>query len=76
MCIVACPFGAVTFDGDRRQVIKCDLCGGLEPWCVGFCEPGALTYSLPSLVSVAKKRVAGRRLLAGMGRSTRGDKRA
>ena len=75
MCIVACPFGAVTFDSDRRQAIKCDLCGGVEPWCVRFCEPGALTCKLPSVVSMAKKRVAGRRLLEGIGRSTGRDER-
>ena len=63
MCIVACPFGAVILDGDRRQAIKCDLCGGVEPWCVRFCEPGALTYELPPAVSLHKKREAGRRLV-------------
>lgn len=70
MCIVACPFGAISFDVDRRQVIKCDLCGGVEPWCVRFCEPGALTFKLPSAASVDKMRVAGRRLVEAMGRST------
>ncbi len=71
MCMVACPFGAITFDVDRRQSIKCDLCGGVEPWCARFCEPGALTYKLPSTVSMDKKRVAGRRLVEAVGRSTR-----
>ncbi len=63
MCVVACPFGAVTLDRDRRLAIKCDLCGGVEPWCVRFCEPGALTYKLPSAVSVEKKRNTGRRFI-------------
>jgi carbon-monoxide dehydrogenase iron sulfur subunit len=63
LCVVACPFGAVALDRDRRQAIKCDLCGGDEPWCVRFCEPGALTYKLPTAISLQKKRVAGRRLL-------------
>jgi Fe-S-cluster-containing hydrogenase component 2 len=63
LCIVACPFGAVTFDTDQRMPIKCDLCGGVEPWCVRFCEPEALTYKLPSAVSLHKMRVAGRRLM-------------
>ena len=63
MCVVACPFGAITLDKDRRQAIKCDLCGGAEPWCVRFCEPGAITYQSPSSVSQYKKRVAGRRLV-------------
>ena len=67
MCVVACPFGAITLDKDRRQAIKCDLCGGAEPWCVRFCEPGALTYLPPSSVSLYKKRVAGRRLAEALG---------
>jgi carbon-monoxide dehydrogenase iron sulfur subunit len=67
MCIVACPFGAISFDRDRRQVVKCDLCGGVEPWCVRFCKPGALSYLPPSAVNLEKKRVAAQRLLEGMG---------
>jgi carbon-monoxide dehydrogenase iron sulfur subunit len=67
MCIVACPFGAVTFDSDRRQAIKCDLCGGSEPWCVRFCEPGALTYELSPAVNLRKKRKAGRRVVEALG---------
>jgi Fe-S-cluster-containing hydrogenase component 2 len=63
MCIVACPFGAISLDKDRRQAIKCDLCGGAEPWCVRVCEPGALTYKPPSAVSLDKKRAAGRFLV-------------
>ncbi len=69
MCMVACPFGAATFDADRRRSIKCDLCSGVEPWCVRFCEPGALTFKLPVAASMDKKRVAGRRLLKAVGRS-------
>jgi len=63
MCIVACPFGAITLDRDRRQAIKCDLCGGVEPWCVRFCQPGALTYEPPPAISLHKKRIAARRLV-------------
>jgi carbon-monoxide dehydrogenase iron sulfur subunit len=66
MCVVGCPFGAVAFDMDRRRAIKCDLCGGVEPWCVRFCEPGALTYKLASTVSVDKKRAAGHRMLEAL----------
>ena len=67
MCIVACPFGAIALDRDRRQAFKCDLCGGVEPWCVRLCQPGALTYELPPAVSLYKKRVAARRLAEGLG---------
>ena len=70
MCMVACPFGAITFDMDRRQVIKCDLCGSDDPWCVRFCETGALTYRLPPVDSMVKQRVAGRRLVEAVERST------
>lgn len=73
MCIVACPFGAISLDRDRRLVIKCDLCSGAEPWCVRFCEPGALVYQLPSAANLYKKRVAGRRLVEAL--SARKDKR-
>jgi carbon-monoxide dehydrogenase iron sulfur subunit len=73
MCIVACPLGAVTLDTDRRQAIKCDLCGGVDPWCVRFCEPGALTYKLPPAVSVDKKRLAGRRLVEVLSTRPAGD---
>jgi carbon-monoxide dehydrogenase iron sulfur subunit len=75
MCVVACPFGAVTLDKDRRQAIKCDLCGGAEPWCVRFCEPGALTYQPPAAVSLYKKRVAGRRLVEALGARPVGGRR-
>jgi Fe-S-cluster-containing hydrogenase component 2 len=73
LCTVACPFGAVTFDFDRRQAIKCDLCAGMEPWCVRFCEPEALTYKPPPAVSLYKKRIAGRRLVEAFGTRLAGD---
>ena len=73
LCVVACPLGAVTLDRDRRRAIKCDLCGGDEPWCVRFCEPGALTYTLPATVSLDKKRDVGRRLVAALSTRPVGD---
>ena len=42
VCIVACPFGAISWTADGR-IIKCDLCGG-EPLCVKVCTREALTY--------------------------------
>jgi len=30
-CNIGLLFGAVIFDRDRRQVVKCDLCSGVEP---------------------------------------------
>lgn len=73
LCSAACPFGAITLDRDRRLAIKCDLCGGVEPWCVRFCEPGALSYRPSSSVSLHKKRAAGRRLAQALSDRPLGD---
>lgn len=43
MCMLACPFGAIHFDGKALVSRKCDLCQG-EPNCVKFCISGALQY--------------------------------
>ena len=69
MCMVACPFGAVQFDADQKRVIKCDLCDG-EPYCVRFCQAGALSYPWPTEASLNRKRIAGRRLVEAAERST------
>jgi Fe-S-cluster-containing hydrogenase component 2 len=66
LCIVACSFGAITLDMDSRQPIKCDLCAGVEPWCVRFCEPGALTYQLAPAVNLRGKRAAASRLVKAL----------
>lgn len=42
-CMWVCPFGAISYDPDRHQVFKCDLCGG-EPACVKVCVPRALQF--------------------------------
>jgi anaerobic carbon-monoxide dehydrogenase iron sulfur subunit len=43
MCMLACPFGVMSFDSTRGVTVKCDTCGG-DPECVRFCAPGALEY--------------------------------
>ena len=46
-CIIACPYGALTKDVDRRTVVKCDLCPGRDvPVCVANCPNEALVLSL------------------------------
>lgn len=45
MCVMACPFGAITSDGDRHLAVKCDRCPDLDrPACVAACPTGALVY--------------------------------
>ncbi len=41
-CTMVCPFSGLHVQSDRK-VVKCDLCGG-DPYCVKFCETGALKY--------------------------------
>lgn len=46
MCIMSCPFGAVTREkGEKKVASKCDLCAGEKlPVCVANCPNEALTY--------------------------------
>jgi Fe-S-cluster-containing hydrogenase component 2 len=39
---MVCPFSGLRVLSDRK-VVKCDLCGG-DPYCVKYCETGALKY--------------------------------
>ncbi len=44
-CIIVCPYGAIKVDTDRKVVVKCDLCLGLDvPACVANCPNEALVY--------------------------------
>lgn len=43
MCVNACPFGCIHFEGRRRIAAKCNLCDG-DPKCVQNCMAGALHY--------------------------------
>lgn len=61
MCLVSCPFGAIIYDIDKRQVIKCDLCGG-EPQCVRFCPTEALQFLPKKLAHLPKRDSLGRRM--------------
>ena len=44
MCVLVCPFGAIS-EGTSHKVTKCDLCEGVgEPSCVAACPTGALSF--------------------------------
>ena len=62
MCVIACPYGAMSVHPVGRKVIKCDLCLG-DPRCVKFCEPEALRFVEPEAVSFGKREAAARRLV-------------
>jgi anaerobic carbon-monoxide dehydrogenase iron sulfur subunit len=44
-CAPACPYGALGFHPETRQLLVCDLCGG-EPACVPYCVTGAITAAV------------------------------
>lgn len=44
LCMIACPFGVISYDAQRGLVYKCDLCRG-DPECVKWCFTGALVYT-------------------------------
>ncbi|RLF09322.1 MAG: ferredoxin [Thermoprotei archaeon] len=48
-CVVACPFGMLRLDEERKVVVKCDMCidrikQGLQPACVATCTAEALKF--------------------------------
>ncbi|MCK5548711.1 MAG: 4Fe-4S binding protein, partial [Thermoplasmata archaeon] len=53
LCVVVCPFSAITTF--RDEIIKCDLCNG-DPTCVKYCATGALTYD-DELKESSKRRM-------------------
>ena len=54
-CIIACPFGAPSYDHIERVSIKCDYCDG-DPQCVSFCNPKAIYYVSGEMVSLSRRR--------------------
>ncbi len=49
-CILACPYGVLVRDKDRKVVAKCDLCPEHEvPVCVANCPNEALLLSVEDI---------------------------
>lgn len=57
MCMIACPFGAVSVDPLTKKVVKCDLCVG-DPACAKFCPTGAIEYLPAETYSLMRQRDA------------------
>ncbi|MBF7083378.1 4Fe-4S dicluster domain-containing protein [Desulfallas sp. Bu1-1] len=44
-CVLTCPYGNIFINDESRQIIKCDLCAGLDSrYCVSHCPNEALVY--------------------------------
>ncbi len=56
MCVNACPFGCIHFEGLRRIAAKCNLCDG-DPKCVHNCMAGALHFGdINDLADIKRKK--------------------
>ena len=62
ICLMACPFGNMSFVTERRKVQKCDLCEG-EPECVAACPFGALQFKEAEVSTLHQKRLTAERLM-------------
>jgi len=70
MCMLACPFGTMLFDGERGICMKCDLCGG-DPACVKECVSGALSFEAEEEFHTRQRYRVDRRLAAVLDRGGR-----
>jgi Fe-S-cluster-containing hydrogenase component 2 len=62
MCMLACPFGVISFDEEVGRIYKCDTCDG-DPECVRFCPFDALEYRESDLASATKGRDFARKVM-------------
>ena len=60
VCIMVCPFGALSWTPDGR-IVKCDLCDG-DPLCVKVCTREALTYAPATSINLKKQVKAAEKL--------------
>ena len=56
-CLVACPFGAISFDSEKRVCTICNLCDG-NPRCVKACLWGAIKYIRSDTADILAKKKA------------------
>jgi carbon-monoxide dehydrogenase iron sulfur subunit len=62
MCVMACPFGAVTADHVTKTALKCDRCperveNGRDPACVEACPTQALIFDTPEGYTLMKRAI-------------------
>lgn len=68
LCLQACPFGAMSYDFVKKELIKCEFCDG-DPACVKYCETKALQFVDVSDASIRKKRILGAQVLMALGKT-------
>lgn len=60
MCVMVCPFGAVTADPASKTALKCDRCpdrveNGRVPACVEACPTQALIFATPEEMAAMRQ---------------------
>ena len=55
MCMIACPFGAISVDPLNKKVVKCDLCIG-DPACARFCPTNAIEYITADVYGLMRQK--------------------
>jgi len=55
MCMIACPFGAISVDPINKKVVKCDLCVG-DPACARFCPTQAIEFITADVYGLMRQR--------------------
>jgi len=65
MCLMNCPFGAISFNQRKRQVFKCELCAG-DPQCVRFCKAEALKFVPIEQAPLARRSRTAERVKEGL----------
>ncbi|NIA12453.1 MAG: 4Fe-4S dicluster domain-containing protein [Nitrospiraceae bacterium] len=71
-CVLACPFGVISFDAQGRTLLKCDQCferveRGERPACVEGCPSGALAFKTADEVVAGKQAASLVQIEAGLG---------
>ena len=62
LCILVCPFGAISLWPGEKTVQKCDLCGG-DPLCAHSCPSGCLSFGEEEAYNRARRRELAARAL-------------
>ncbi|WP_342677662.1 4Fe-4S dicluster domain-containing protein [Methanofollis sp. UBA420] len=65
MCVMACPFGNITYSATAKQPLKCDQCGG-TPMCAEFCPAKAIEYLPADTATVQRKKAFSAKIAAGI----------
>ena len=73
MCLMNCPFGAISFNLRKKQVFKCELCSG-DPQCVKFCQSQALKFIPVEEAPLGKRVWTATKALKGLLEKGRSEK--